>query len=224
MNVLQQLPRTEPDVDGQRFLMCGVDWRTYEKFLDAIGDRHIRVTYDRGEMELMSPSPEHEQSAETIGFFVRMLAYGLKIPFKVCGSTTFRRKDVERGLEPDRCFYFRNAARILGKKRINLTRDPPPDLAIEIDITHSWLDRMGIYAALRVPEVWCFDGETIRVYRLRKTGAYVHSKRSLAFPSLPIEEFTAFLQRTAGLNDMELTGAVLDWVEEHVRSLQQRPQ
>src|SRR5688500_6748040 len=102
-------------------------------------------------------------------------------------SVTLRREDLERGLEPDNCFYTTRWRAIIGKKRFDLTRDPPPDLAIEIDVTSSSLDRQGIYAALGVPEIWRFDGESLRVFQLGPDGDYRACERSPTFPELPLE-------------------------------------
>jgi Uma2 family endonuclease len=221
MNLLHRLVQDETTDEGQRFLMGAVDWRTYEKFLDAVGDRHIFLTYDGENLEFMSPSPEHEEVSTVLGNLVQLLAWQLNVRIKALGSTTFKRRDVKRGLEPDRCFYVRNVSRILGKKRLDLRRDPPPDLAIEGDVTHRSLDRMAIYAALRVPEIWRTEHGIVRVYRLSKTGRYALAKRSLAFPALPPERFAEFVQRHASLDDTELTGAFLQWVQDHILSRRQ---
>jgi Uma2 family endonuclease len=209
-------PRTASPSVEQRFLLHAVDWQTYEKLLDAVGDRHVRLTYDRGTLELRSPSSEHETYAALLGRFIEMLTLELKIRIRARGSTTFRRQDLERGLEPDRCFYIQNAARLQGRRQIDLSRDPPPDLAIEVDITHSSLNRLGIYAALRVPEVWRFDGERLQAYRLRSEGDYEPCEQSLAFPFLPLAELVPFLQRSDTEDDTELAESFLEWVRTRI--------
>ena len=120
----------------------------------------------------MSPSSMHERYNCLFRRMIETLTEELAIPIKGAGSTTFKREDLERGLEPDSCFYLANERRIRGKRELDLTIDPPPDLAIEIDITSSSLDRQGIYAALGVPEIWRFDGESLRVYQLQPDGTY----------------------------------------------------
>jgi Uma2 family endonuclease len=215
MNLIPQPPC--PSVPGeQRLLLQAVDWPTYEKFLEAVGDRRVRLTYDRGNLELRSPSPEHEVYATLLGRFVEMLTFELKLPLKACGSTTFRRQDLERGLEPDRCFYIASAARLRSRRLIDLTRDPPPDLAIEVDITSSSLNRLAIYEALRVPEVWRFDGEVLQVYRLRADGTYELGEQSLAFPFLPLAEVVPFLHQSETMDDTALAEAFLNWIRTRV--------
>ena len=118
----------------QRFLLQAIDWGTYETFLRALGDRSgVRLTYDRGNLELMSPPPPHEIYKTLLGRLVAMLMEELDIPVKRCGSTTFRSQDLDRGLEPDECFYLRSAPRVRDWARIDLSIDPPPDLAIEVE-------------------------------------------------------------------------------------------
>jgi Uma2 family endonuclease len=125
-------------------VLGGVRWQTYEALLHDLGDRHIRLTYDRGSLEIMAPLLRHERYAETLAQLVKALAAFARVRVFSAGSTTFRREDLERGLEPDRCFYIRNADAVVGKLEIDLSTDPPPDLAIEIDIMSSCLDRLGI--------------------------------------------------------------------------------
>jgi Uma2 family endonuclease len=146
-----------------RFLLYDVDWRFYESILKKVEDRHVFVTYNKGSLELMSPSWEHDKSAEILGLIIRLLAEAQELPVTGGASTTFRRKDLEAALEPDRCFYIKNEHRIRGKKRIDLRRDPPSDLAIEIKISRRLLDRESIYAALGVPELWRYDRKSLRV-------------------------------------------------------------
>src|SRR5262249_46378599 len=150
-----------------------------------LGERPgVRLTYDRGRLEIMSPLPEHENYHIVLAQFVRVLAAESGMRYRSFGSTTFRREDVERGLEPDDCFYLASLPRILGRRDLDLARDPPPDLALEVDITHSSLDRLAIYAALGVREVWHFDGQSITCHVLNAQGGYEQQESSLAFPFL----------------------------------------
>ena len=120
----------------QRVLLRNISWETYERLLEERGDNSApRFTYDRGELEIMSPSPEHEALNRSIALLVEFLAAELGIDVYDLGSTTFRREDLERGFEPDSCFYIENEERVRGKTRKDLSVDPPPDLVIEIDIT-----------------------------------------------------------------------------------------
>jgi Uma2 family endonuclease len=200
----------------QHFVLRGASWQTYERILEAVGDRRIRVTYDRGVLEIMTVSLLHEWWKSRLGYVVRLLAYALQIVIESYGSATMRRRDRDRGLEPDECFYIQNAIPGGGPRDIDLTRDPAPDLVIEVDVSRSWLDRVAVYAGLGVPEVWSFDGQTFRVYHLHPDGTYQVANRSLSFPALPLAEFAQFLQQTAGLNDTALVDPLCEWVRNHV--------
>lgn len=212
----------------QRFVQHGVNWPTYEKVLDVFGDRPIRITYDRGTLELMSPLPIHEVFKCLFLRLLDSLSDELDFGMKACGSTTFRRQDLERGLEPDECFYLANLSRVQNWTVIDLTVDPPPDLAIEIDNTNSSLDRMGIYAALGVPELWRFDGESLQAYELAD-GVYAPRPRSPTFPFLPLAEIVPLLHQSVTIaDDRELRRNVRSWVRDRVVPLWQhwksRPQ
>jgi Uma2 family endonuclease len=151
----------------QRFMLYGVDWKSYSRMLRAFGDRPgVRLTYDRGSLEIMTLSYEHESLARLLDRFVVTLTEELRLPIAGGRSTTFRRRGRKRGLEPDDCYWIASEPLVRGKDRINLHTDPPPDLALEIDFTHSSLDRMAIYAALRVPEVWRLENQVVVCYLL----------------------------------------------------------
>src|SRR5919112_5545286 len=131
----------------QRVLLRNISWETYERLLDERGDSRVpRLAYDWGDLEIMSPSSEHE----SVAYFVAVLAEEMRVNAYGVGSTTYRRGDIGRGFEPDASFYIRNEERIRGKPRIDLSVDPPPDLVIEVDITSPSLDKFPIYARLGV--------------------------------------------------------------------------
>ena len=197
-------------------VLAGVRWRTYEALLNDLSNHHTRLTYDRGILEIMAPRFRHESYAGVLGELVKALAALAKLRVKSAWSTTFRREDLERGLEPDRCFYIQHLAAVLGKLDIDLCRDPPPDLAIEIDIHSSCLDRLAIYAALGIPEVWRFDGEVLEVLLLRRTGdGYDRIGASPTFPVLPVAEVAALLHEVAALDDETQERRVRAWVRKH---------
>ena len=131
-----------------RLVLHNVAWDEYEAMLEIVGDRHIRVTYDQGTMEVAMPSQRHEQATQLFGLFVPRLAEELEIPYEPLGMTTWRKPDVEKGLEADQCYYIQNQAVVRNREVLNLDVDPPPDLAIEVDISSSSLNRMEIYAGL----------------------------------------------------------------------------
>jgi Uma2 family endonuclease len=203
-------PRTRHTPGEQRFLIPGIGWSGYETLRELLGGRSIRIAYDRGNVELTSPSQEHERCRRRLGRMVETLTEELNLPCVCFGSTTWRSQSLDRGIEPDDCFYLANAARVFGKT-VDLEVDPPPDLAIEVDITASSLDRQGIYAALGVPEVWRFNGESLRAYRLNKDGHYTESDSSLNFPWLAMKEVVRFLLDDPG-DDSTWARAFRFWV------------
>lgn len=212
MNLIPPMP-AEP----QRFVLHGVDWKTYDKFLDALGERRVRLTYDGENLEFLAPTWNHEWLKGRIGFAVPFIAAELNVDVESGGSTTFRREDANRGLEPDDCFYIGdNAQRMTGFRDIDLDRDPPPDLAIEIDITRSSLDRAEIYARLRVPEIWIADTEGIQAHRLCEAGTYVPVARSGWFPTLPLNELFAFVVASQDVSRNRFIPQIQAWCQEHL--------
>ncbi|MFM7449899.1 MAG: Uma2 family endonuclease [Leptolyngbyaceae cyanobacterium] len=132
--------------------LSGISWQTYETLLKELSDRRLRLTYNRGTLEIMAPSPEHELGKTLMGRFVETLAEESEIPIYPLGSTTFKRPELS-GAEPDECFYIRRIGAVQGKKRLDLTQDPAPDLVVEIDVTSSSQNRLQVYADLGVAEV-----------------------------------------------------------------------
>lgn len=199
----------------QKVQLSGISWQTYQALLSELSDRRLRLTYNQGNLEIMVPSPEHEFYKTLMGRFVETIAEELKIKIHPLGSTTFAREDLGRGLEPDECFYIRNQAAVKGKKRLDPTQDPPPDLVIEIDITSSSRDRMASYAALGVPEIWRYDGKVFQVYQLQNQ-EYQLSEASLAFPNIAIAEIVHFLEQSATTDYLDLVAAFRDWLKTQV--------
>lgn len=193
------VPETVRTIEpAQRFVLDHVPWGQYEAMLRVLDHRPIRVTYDRGRMELMSPSVPHEEFGFLLGLAIQAMAEELGFPCRGLKSATWKREVVARGIEADECFYLTNFHRIQGKKTLDLDRDPPPDLCIEIEVSRSVIDRLSIYAALNVHEVWSFDGETIRVRELQPDGLYVERGRSPALPFVPLDELATFVSEGSG--------------------------
>ena len=184
-------PRVRSD---DRFVLRHLDWNAYEAIRRALDDHPARVAYDGKDVELMSPSPIHESYSNLFGRLLGALALERNIEMRGGRSMTFRREDVQRGLEPDDCYWIQNEPAVRGKADIDLSADPPPDLAIEIDISRSSIDRLAIYAQLRVPEVWLFNGESLRIHQLQSDGTYLETESSRCLPFLEIQTLVAFLQ------------------------------
>lgn len=182
-----QLQLNQLDVQpGQRFLVRNISWDDFEQILDELGNhRASRLAYYQGTLEIMVPLPEYENDKENIGDLVKCLLEELDIEFAPFGSTTFKRQNMGSGVEPDECFYIQNEAAMRGKNRIDLNVDPPPDLAIEIDVTNTSEIKKRSYEALGVPEFWIYNGRSLQINILRN-GKYVESNQSKIFPSLPI--------------------------------------
>jgi Uma2 family endonuclease len=207
-------PRKRALTPESRFVIYGLDWKGYDILLDLLGDQPgIHLAHDRGSVELMKGSQDHEQFGSLLGRVIDILTEELYLPCICVGQMTWRREILDRGLEADDCFYLANASRVLGKK-IDLSVDPPPDLAIEVEISRSALDRMGIYAALRVPEIWRYDGETLRVELLQPDGTYAASETSLAFPFLPLADVVRFLQQAESMDHGEWRRQFRGWVRD----------
>lgn len=169
---------------GQRLLLHDLSWQAFETILDELGDRRAcRLAYDDRTLEIVMPLPEHEANKEIIGDLVKALLEEREIEFWSLGSTTFKDKLLGKGLEPDQCFYIRNEAKIRNKQRIDLSVDPPPDLALEIDITSR--THPNIYAALGVPELWRFDRNLLQI-NILVNGAYIEVPESPTLPGIDL--------------------------------------
>lgn len=196
-----------------RVLLHGVSWEFYEATLDEIGDSHVFTTYDRGAMEVMAPSQQHDRDKSFIARLLETMALELDIEIECYGSTTWKRKSLKRGLEPDECFYIRNAENVRNKE-IDLEADPAPDLALEIDVRRSALDRESIYAALGVPELWRYDGRALTFLHLQSDGRYLRSATSLSFPRLKSADMEKFLKLKQSMSSNQVLKQFLKWVRE----------
>src|SRR5262245_28909917 len=182
---MSQAPSVGPPPTGRCLRLSGIDWRTYARLLRAFAERPgVRLTYDRGELEIVTPLLEHDDDARFLGDLVFVLTEELGLPLKRGGSTTLRRQLRRRGIEADECFWIANAPRMAGRRRLDLRTDPPPDLAIEVDVTRSSLNRLAIYGALGVPEVWRLDGDTQTFHVLDPNGRYASAGVSRSFPQV----------------------------------------
>jgi Uma2 family endonuclease len=217
---------TLSDVDldslpNQRVVLHDVSWATLEALLDDLetSRQHLRLAYEDGTLELMTRSREHEQIKTILGRMLELLTFERNIPMLSYGSTTLRRKDRRRAVEPDECYYVTHEQAVRAKKDCDLVRDPPPDLALEVDITSSSLRRLRVYARLGVGEVWRWNGKAVVVHLLAATGAYEESNRSRLFPWLPVTELARFIERRSELDETSLMHAFRDWL----RSLPSSP-
>lgn len=200
--------------DVQHFVLEDASWELYEKLLRDIGNRPIRVTYDEGRMEIMSPLPEHERPKKLLGRMIEALAFELDMPIASLGSTTFRQREKAKGLEPDECYYFRDERKMRGKKRLDLKKDPPPELVVEIDIASRSVPREPIYAALGVPEIWRYRTGRVECLHLIR-GEYHLRKMSLAFPFLEPALLQRFIEMAAVDGETAMRRQFLAWVRKN---------
>lgn len=178
LDAIEHLP------DGARVIFQQCSWEEYEQLLQELEDErpHLRISYDDGTLEVMSPRPEHEKYARFVDDLVRALADLQDLQVEMVGSATWKRRPLAKGVEPDACFYVANAHRVIGKRGIDLEVDPPPDVVVEIDLTHESSRKFRIYAALGVPEIWWYDDTQPRLSFYRLTGgSYVEITQSQFF-------------------------------------------
>jgi Uma2 family endonuclease len=202
-------------VSPSRVMLATTSWKHYVALVDALGDGNpgLRVAFDAQTMEIMSPSFEHERVLRLIEFLLTR-AFDLSGAEAIsAGSTTYRREDVEKGVEPDLCFYV-DRPNLRVSRQIELTLDAPPDLVIEIDLTRERMPKRGIYASFGVPEVWTFDGKNLRATRL-VDGKYLAVNASVLLPWLPLADITSRIEQMHVTNNARLR---LDW-DQHVFQL-----
>jgi Uma2 family endonuclease len=211
VELMSARPLTLPD---EIIHLSGISWNTYETLLGELSDRRLRLTYNRGNLEIMAPSPEHERFKKVAGRFVETMAEELDIRIEPLGSTTLKRPELS-GAEPDECFYIRNIALVRGKRRLDLTQDPAPDLIVEIDVTSSSQNRLQVYADLGVAEVWIYNGESLVIKQLQN-GTYITSQTSQFFVNIPIPEMSRFLQQAQTMDYLELVKVFRDWVRSQI--------
>lgn len=174
---------------GQTVELQDVEWQDFETILKELGEhRNTRIAYSDRILSIVAPLPEHEVSKACIGDFVKILLDELEIPSVSFGSTTFKNENMEKAVEPDDCFYINNYRQVLGKRRIDLTVEPPPDLAIEIEVTSK--TQLKAYQGLGVPELWLYEAGRLRIDCLQD-GQYVEVSESPSFPGWPIQQIIA---------------------------------
>lgn len=208
-----RLTLTPPDgAPGEWFALDNASWELYELLLRDVDGQNVRITYDQGRMVLMSPLPIHEKVKKMTGRIIEMAAVELDIPCACLGSTTWKRRDIGKGLEADECYYVQHEAEVRDKTVFDLTRDPPPDLAVEVDITHHPVDRPSVYAALGVNELWRYDGARMHFMKLGADREYHPIEASEAFPALTPDVINRFLRMIGTVGDTQLMRQFRDWL------------
>jgi len=215
MTVADRIDQIDEDELDAPILLEGVSWETYESLIRDFEEsgQHKRVTYDQGRMAIVSPLPRHEKWKSLLGCFVEAIADARGVPISTYGQTTWRRKARRRGLEADECFYIQHELQMRGKLDIDLEKDPPPDLCIEIDLRRTPIDKLAVYAGLEFPEVWHMTHGRIEVALLQSDGSYQDSPTSAAMPFLRPAGLKQFLDRFGETDQNSLLRTVREWAK-----------
>ncbi|MBD2446694.1 Uma2 family endonuclease [Nostoc sp. FACHB-152] len=200
---------------GQQMLLKDISWQQLENILEEMGDkRAARISYSDGWLEIMVPLPEHEKDKELIGDLVKILLEQLQIDFEPFGSTTLKNERMSQAVEPDTSFYIQNQAAVIGKNRIDLNIDPPPDLAIKVDITSR--TRFNNYEILGVPELWRYTKQGLEIFLLRE-GKYIKSQSSPNFANIPIIELVnEYVQQCLTIGRSQAMRNFRKWIENNL--------
>lgn len=177
----------------QRVVFRGVSWEAYLQILNALPQtRASRLTYDDGVLEITMPLEEHEFLGRLIERFILTLVELLGMRLKTMGSTTMTYPSLRKSAEPDNAYYIQNQPLVKGRN-VDFAQDPPPDLVVEVDITHTDIQKNQFYSSIGVPEFWRFNGKVWRIYQLQ-TGVYVEVEISPTFPQIPKDWLYQFLE------------------------------
>jgi Uma2 family endonuclease len=200
---------------GERVSATGVPWAVYLRLAELRDDYHprVRITFDRGRIELMSPKFRHEKPTLRLGLIVHALAKSLGFKLASARSTRLEEEQAEQALEPDDCFYIANAPAILTVEDIDLAIHPPPDLAIEVDVSRSSVPKEPIYSTMGVPELWRHDKGNVVIRVLSQDGTYVTNSTSRSFPNVTAEDLKRLLEETKVLDDIDAAEHFLTWAK-----------
>lgn len=201
-----------PVPGDQPIVFHDVPWETYVSLLNARGERHVRLTYHRGVLEIMTLSKLHEILSEILDNFVKVLTkeYGLEV--QSVGSMTMHLEELQSGAEADKTYYIRHEEVVREREKYDPTIDPPPDLAVEVDLSSSSSRRLLVFAELGIPELWQYDGERLVFKSLGGDGKYHAIERSLTFPGLSSNDLQRFVHRRGTMGEIALDGELAKWV------------
>jgi Uma2 family endonuclease len=201
-----------------RVILNPVSWETFTQLLQDLGNnRGSRLAYDRGIIEIITPLGEHEHTNRFIDDLIRVITDELNLNIKKMGALTLKKDILKQGVEPDSCYYLDSEPLVRHKQDINLEFDPPPDLVLEIDITSGSLNKLPIYAALGVKEIWRYNGSNLKVFILDKTTlTYQQSEQSLAFPWLDLSKIPAHVQQSLQYGETAALKSFRAWIREQI--------
>lgn len=216
VQILMTAILSPPTSNTTPLLLYNTSWQMYEQLLDVFADYPaLRLTYYQGTLELMTPLPEHETYAWTIGRLLAILSEELGLEIRGLGTTTWRSETSATGKQADQCFYIQNEAKVRHQLNIDLASDPPPDLAVEVDLSHSSLNKLNIYQALQVPELWRIHRGKIEIYHLSPIG-YQQAKQSQAFGDFPVQKLASFLLPNPQLGENARMRQFREWVRQQI--------
>jgi Uma2 family endonuclease len=199
-----------------RTLLENISWQTFKAMLADMGSaRNTRLAYDNGTVEIMAPLMPHESSNRFIEGLIVALCEELGLEVRRSGSLTLTRDDLGKGGEPDSSYYIQNESLVRDKENIDLEKDPPPDLVLEVEYSRPRVDKFRIYSAIAVPEFWRFNGNTLGIYTL-SNGKYSEVELSPTFGCVPVREIPRFLQEAKKNGEMATTRAFRAWVKEYI--------
>ena len=190
----QRTPPAAIEIMGEKRIgIDGVSYEFYKRFCEEIGEQPIRLSYCDGCLEIMVTKSSHEFFKKVLAKLIEATIFELDMPVRSGGAMTFQRDDLEKGFEPDECWWIANEKKVRRITDFDFLNDPPPDLAIEIEISHSLTNRIHIFEAMKIPEVWRYDGKQLRFCLLNKSGRYKDSPASRSFPFLKPKHLQPFL-------------------------------
>ncbi|HXV65361.1 MAG TPA: Uma2 family endonuclease [Vicinamibacteria bacterium] len=199
---------------GSTLTLRNVSWEEYEGLLEGLGEASgLRLSYDEGTLSVVTLSPEHESYSRLIERLVDRLSARLRIRVLFFGSSTMKRRDRRKGTEPDACFYVQSAAAIGSKIHLDFASDPPPDIVVEIDVSHDSLAKFSSYAELGVPEIWRYDGKALTIYSLEED-EYRSVESSLALPMLTAGILTGFTNQRRQKDQYDVLLAFDEWLDD----------
>ena len=200
----------------QRVILRNISWQTFKAMLTETGeDRISLMTYDQGTLEIMTPLMPHERANRQIERLIWILVEELGLNILSVGSMTCKREDLERGAEPDSSYYIQNEPLVREKDEINLAEDPPPDLVLEVEYSRSAINKLRLYASMRVPEFWRYDGRSLRIYRLDKE-EYHLCENSPTFAPIAVSEIPRFIKETKKIGELAMIQSFRAWVRQQL--------
>ena len=214
---IDQIESLDSAISGDSVVLRDVSWKMYRRLRRMPANYNIRMTFDRGVLEIRAPSLLHESISALLGNLINVWTLELGIPIRSCRTMTIRRSALQRGFEPDNCYYVQHEPEMWNKTKINFKVDPPPDLAIEVEVSRKLSDKLDIYAAFRVPELWRWSGGKLSVHEFSQDGGYTARETSVCFPGFPVAKAEELVRQLGKEHETALVSSFRDWVREHAR-------